>query len=117
MKEYLVITQKDKWFSGRFDSAVLQQVLNDHAKKGWRVVSMVTASREGVLLGGDKDEVIVLLEKDVPTSAQKAEHQSKLAAAAKTTFGGAPPPPPVKSGGEGWVTWCISIGRAALSSG
>jgi hypothetical protein len=105
VKEYLVITQKDKWFSGRFDAAVLQQVLNDHAKKGWRVVSMVTASREGVLVGGDKDEIIVLLEKDVPTQAQRIEHESRLSEAARKSFGGGPAPstptpPPVKRNGN-----------------
>ena len=68
MKRYKVISQKDKWFSGKLDPAILEKVLNDHASEGWRVVSMASASREGVLLGGGKDELIVLLEKDAETA-------------------------------------------------
>jgi Domain of unknown function (DUF4177) len=63
-KRYKVVTQKDKWFSGKFDPVLLEGLLNDLARDGWRVVSMVSASREGVLTGGGKDELIVLLEND-----------------------------------------------------
>ncbi|HEY1123906.1 MAG TPA: DUF4177 domain-containing protein [Haloferula sp.] len=66
MKEYKVITQNDKWFSGRFDGELLQKIINDHARVGWTVKSMCSASREGVLMGGNKDELIVLLERDAP---------------------------------------------------
>lgn len=64
MKEYLILSQKDKWFSGRFDPQILQQVINDHARQGWVVKAMTNTSREGVLLGGDRDELIILLERD-----------------------------------------------------
>jgi hypothetical protein len=66
MKEYKVITQNDKWFSGKFDGDLLQKIINDHARVGWTVKSMCSASREGVLIGGSKDELIVLLERDAP---------------------------------------------------
>ncbi|MCW1883996.1 DUF4177 domain-containing protein [Luteolibacter flavescens] len=69
MKEYKVISQNDKWFSGRFDPAKLQKLLNEQARQGWVVKSMCSASREGVLLGGNKDEMIILLERDLPTEA------------------------------------------------
>lgn len=69
MKRYKVISQKDKFFSGKFDPVILEQVLNEHAAQGWKVVSMVTASREGVLLGGNKDELLVLLEMEVKAEA------------------------------------------------
>ena len=69
MKKYKVITQKDKWFSGKFDPVILEQVLNDHAAQGWRVVSMTSASREGLVMGAGKDELVVLLEKDVAAPA------------------------------------------------
>lgn len=65
MKKYKVVTQRDKWFSGKFDPVELEKLLNELAAGGWRVVSMVSASREGVLTGGGKDELIVLLEMDV----------------------------------------------------
>ena len=66
MKEYKVLTQDDQWFSGRFSGTLLQQVLNDHARVGWTVKSMVSASREGALLGSSRDEIIVLLERTMP---------------------------------------------------
>lgn len=68
MKKYKVLTQKDKWFSGKFDPVVLEAALNELAADGWRVVSMASASREGVLTGGGKDELLILLEKDVGTT-------------------------------------------------
>jgi hypothetical protein len=92
MKEYLIISQKDKWFSGRFDAATLTKVLNDHAKQGWRVITMATASRETLVSIQDKDELIVLLERDVPTQGQRIERENRLAEAAKKSFGSAPPP-------------------------
>lgn len=69
MKEYLILSQKDKWFSGRFDPEILQQVINDHARKGWVVKAMTNTSREGALMGGGRDELIVLLERDVKAAA------------------------------------------------
>ena len=66
MTEYKVITQDDQWFNGRFNGPVLQKVLNDHARVGWTVKSMVSASREGALLGSNRDEIIVLLERTMP---------------------------------------------------
>lgn len=68
MKRYKIITQKDKWFSGRFDPEALEKLLNELSQQGWSVVSMVTASREGLMVGGGKDELIVLLEQDVPAA-------------------------------------------------
>ena len=31
MKEYKVLTQKDKWFSGKFNPETLEQALNAYA--------------------------------------------------------------------------------------
>lgn len=72
MKEYKVITQNDKWFSGRFDGAALAVLLNNEARLGWEVKSMATASREGMLMGGGKDELVVLLERVVREAAPTA---------------------------------------------
>ena len=76
MKKYKVISQRDKWFSGTFDPARLESILNEHAADGWRVVSMASASREGMLTGGSKDELIILLEKDLtpkPVTRERSE--------------------------------------------
>ncbi|MFG0334531.1 MAG: DUF4177 domain-containing protein [Maioricimonas sp. JB049] len=60
-KEYKILTQKDKWFSGKFDPAVLEQALNSYAEEGWRVSTTATATIPG--FGGSRDEIIVILER------------------------------------------------------
>ena len=71
MKEYKVITQNDEWFSGRFDGKLLEALINKYARSGWTVKSMVSSSREGVFLGGSKDELLILLERRLPSSRSK----------------------------------------------
>jgi hypothetical protein len=58
MKEYKVLTQKDKWFSGKFDPENLERALNAYADQGWRVISCATAE------AGNREEIIVILERD-----------------------------------------------------
>ncbi len=60
--EYKVLTQKDKWFSGKFDPERLEQALNAYAKQGWRVRGVTSASIPG-LMGGNRDELIVVMER------------------------------------------------------
>ncbi len=62
MKEYKVLTQKDKWFSQKFDPEALEKALNSYASQGWKVVSAVTANIAG--LGGNREEIIIILERD-----------------------------------------------------
>ena len=59
--EYKVLTQKDKWFSGKFDPEALENAMNSYAKQGWRVLAVTTASIPG--FGGNRDELIVVLER------------------------------------------------------
>ena len=61
-KEYKVLTQKDKWFSGKFDPAKLEEALNAYADQGWIVKAATTASITG-LIGGNRDEMIIILER------------------------------------------------------
>jgi DNA-directed RNA polymerase subunit RPC12/RpoP len=61
MRQYKVLTQKDKWFSGKFDPERLEQAINSYAQQGWVVRAMTTASIPG--FGGNRDELIVLLER------------------------------------------------------
>lgn len=58
MKEYKILSQKDKFFSGKFDPQLLENAINAYAEQGWEVVSMATASIPA--FGGARDEVIVL---------------------------------------------------------
>lgn len=64
MKEYKVLTQKDKWFSGKFDPAKLEDALNAYAKQGWSVVATASASVRAVV-GANREEMVVILERDV----------------------------------------------------
>ncbi len=63
MKEYKVLTQKDKCFSGKVDPERLEEALNAYAALGWRVVSCATATFPG-LLGGGREEMITIMERD-----------------------------------------------------
>jgi hypothetical protein len=62
MKEYKVLTQKDKWFSGKFDPAKLEAALNAYAEQGWRLVSCATADVPG--FGANRQEFVAVMERD-----------------------------------------------------
>ena len=63
MKEYKVLTQKDKWFSGKFDPQLLEKALNDYAEQGWKVITSASASFNGFFTG-NREEMVVILERD-----------------------------------------------------
>ena len=71
MKEYKVLTQKDKWFSGKFDPVKLEEALNAYAKQGWKVVSAFSADIPGFLAGA-REEAIIILERDAQWMAYKS---------------------------------------------
>jgi len=60
-REYKVITQKDKWFSGKFDPDKVEGALNSHAKQGWTLKGVATASVPG--FGGQRDEIVIIMER------------------------------------------------------
>ena len=60
--QYKLLTQKDKWFEGKFDLARLEEALNHYAHQGWVVRSMATPHVMG-FSGGMKEEIVVLLER------------------------------------------------------
>lgn len=62
-KEYKVLSQKDKWYTGKFDPQLLENALNDYAKMGYRVVGSATAQYTG-FAGGNREEIIIILERD-----------------------------------------------------
>ncbi len=62
MKEYKVLTQKDKWFTGKFDPAALEQALNSYAQQGWTVKAAFSASIPG--FGGAREEALVIMERE-----------------------------------------------------
>jgi Domain of unknown function (DUF4177) len=63
MKEYKVLTQKDKWFSGKFDPTKLEQALNAYAQQGWSLVATATADVPG--FGANRQEFVAVLEREV----------------------------------------------------
>jgi hypothetical protein len=60
-REYKVITQKDKWFSGKFDPEKVEGLLNSYAKQGWVMKGIATASVPG--FGGQRDEIVIIMER------------------------------------------------------
>ena len=57
-KEYKVLSQRDKWFGGRFDAERLEEALNFLAGQGWVVRSMAAGA-----ITGSREELVVLLER------------------------------------------------------
>ena len=62
-KEYKILTQKDKWFSGKFDPEKLESALNAYAEEGWRVIGVTTATFPAVFSSG-REEMITVMERD-----------------------------------------------------
>lgn len=62
MKEYKVLTQKDRLFGGKFDPETLETAINSYATEGWSVVSVATASIRSI--AGNREEMIVVLERE-----------------------------------------------------
>lgn len=63
MKEYKILTQKDKWFSSKFDPKLLEGALNAYAEQGWEVITCTTAQFPGIFRG-KREELITVLERD-----------------------------------------------------
>lgn len=60
-REYKVVTQKDKWFSGKFDPEKVEGALNAYAKQGWTLKGVAAASVPG--FGGQRDEIVIIMER------------------------------------------------------
>lgn len=64
MKAYKVMTQKDRWFGGKFDPDQLEKALNAYAGEGWECKAIATASIPGAF--GNREELIFILEREAP---------------------------------------------------
>jgi hypothetical protein len=62
--QYKVLTQKDKFFGGKFEPKKVEDALNAYAAEGWRVAGTATASFQ-TMLSGNREELIVILERSV----------------------------------------------------
>jgi len=63
VKEFKVLSQKDKWFSQKFDPQKLEVALNSYAEQGWEVVTCATATFRA-FVGANREELIVILSRD-----------------------------------------------------
>ena len=62
MKRYKVLSQKDKWFSGKFDPQKLEDALNAYSEQGWTLKAAATA--DIVSFGGGRQEFIAIMERE-----------------------------------------------------
>lgn len=62
MKEYKVVTQKDRFFAGKFDPDKLEGAINSYAAEGWTLKAAATASIPSFT--GAREEMIFILERD-----------------------------------------------------
>jgi hypothetical protein len=62
VKEYKVLTQKDRFFGGKFDPEKLEIAMNSYAAEGWSVISIATASIPS--LTGSREDMVVVFERD-----------------------------------------------------
>lgn len=62
MKEYKILTQKDRFLSGKFDPEKLEAAINAYAEQGWSVTAATSASFPS--LTGAREEMIVILERE-----------------------------------------------------
>jgi hypothetical protein len=61
-RQYKVLTQKDRFFEGKFELPRLEDALNHYARQGWVVRAMATPHVTG-FSGGPREEIVVLLER------------------------------------------------------
>lgn len=61
-REYKLLTQKDKFFAGKFEFNRLEDAINHYARQGW-VVRAITTPQVTGFSGGAKEEIVVLLER------------------------------------------------------
>jgi hypothetical protein len=61
MKKYKVLTQKDRFFAGKFDPERLEAAINSYAQEGWEVISVASASIHGAFGSQNREELIVVM--------------------------------------------------------
>jgi len=66
VKEYKVLTQKDRWFGGKFEPQKIELALNSYAQEGWRL-AVATTAEFPAMLSGKRDELIMILEREKPS--------------------------------------------------
>ncbi len=62
MKQYKVLTQKDRFFGGKFDPEKLEGAINSYAAEGWVLIAATTANIPSFT--GAREEIIIVLERE-----------------------------------------------------
>ena len=62
MREYKLLTPKDKFFDGKFELSRLEEALNHYARHGWVAKALSTPHVKG-FSGVFEEGVVVLLER------------------------------------------------------
>jgi hypothetical protein len=57
--EYKVLTQKDRFFGGKFDPAQIEAALNAYAQQGWRMEGIATADIPS--FGNARQEIVIVM--------------------------------------------------------
>lgn len=61
-RQYKVLTQKDRFFAGKFDPEKIEQALNSYAEEGFEVAAAVTASIPSFT--GTREELVIIMHRD-----------------------------------------------------
>jgi len=64
MTQYKVLTQKDRFFAGKFKPEKLEAALNSYAEQGWRVITIATATIPGAFGSTHREEMVVVMERE-----------------------------------------------------
>jgi hypothetical protein len=62
VRQYKVLTSKDRWFEGKYEFGRLEDALNFYARQGWVVKAMATPHVTG-FSGGPREELVIVLER------------------------------------------------------
>lgn len=74
LMEYKVVGAEDQWMlGGRFDKEALQNQLNYYAVRGWKVKEMVLGKTVSLLVGFQREEITIVLERPYDYTETKVD--------------------------------------------
>ncbi|AJK70027.1 DUF4177 domain-containing protein [Corynebacterium marinum] len=62
--EYKVVEVREGLIGGKLSGQKLENILNEHARKGWRYKSMTSVEVKGRVGPGGVDGLVIVFEKD-----------------------------------------------------
>ena len=61
LKEYKVLSLRDRWLSGKFDASALENALNSYAQQGWTVKAAFPTQIPS--FAGTREEALIIMER------------------------------------------------------